>query len=126
VDAWERAQFSNSLTSNNGMNDPDRDGMVNLLEQALGTPPMSAARTTHPVTVRLDASGRLVMTVAKPAGLDLSNLRYSVEFSSDLTAWSAAQGVVLQNSANVLEVRDHITASGGAKRYVRLNVSRIP
>jgi len=122
ADAWERANFNNALTAG-ALDDPDKDGLVNLLEFALGTPPQNPSRTTQPVVVRLDAAGRLVMEVAKPAATDLTTIRYRVEFSSNLTDWTAA-GVTLEDTAAVLEVRDSVSAATQPGRHVRLRVTR--
>lgn len=44
LDEWEMTWFGN-LTSQNGIGDPDNDGLTNAQEQAIGTSPLSAADT---------------------------------------------------------------------------------
>lgn len=122
LDSWERTHFNNAITAG-ALDDPDRDGLVNLLEFALGTPPNNPARTTQPVTVRLDASGRLVMEVTKPAATDLSVIQYVVEFSSDLINWTNG-GSTLRDTSSVLEVRDTVSTAVSPERHVRLRVRR--
>ena len=121
LDSWERTHFSNSLTSNGATNDPDGDGIANIMEYALGSSPRSAANGTNPIRAWVDAAGCLVLEVTRPAGIDQTILQYEVEFSSDMVNW-AADGRVMKNSTAVLEVQDKM--AGAAKRWARLRVRR--
>lgn len=98
--------------------DDDCDGLVNLLEYALGKNPLAPDRDGIPSGMMV--AGQMQLTVAKgsEAGAD-ATLSYSVEVSTDLNAWSTAETSVLVSNATVLTV----AYTGTAPRvYLRLRV----
>jgi len=99
--------------------DPDRDGYSNLAEYALGGIPNQPARLAN-LLVAPDALGRLVLTLTKPSGYDISDIAYTVQGSSDLATWDTANLVILSNTATTLVVRDN--TAGATRRFLRLQV----
>jgi len=92
ADSWQRGHFSESELldpSVSGPNaDPDRDGIPNLIEYALGLDPRASTDgALPPVTVtETDWS----YTYSRP--VDRSDLTYTVEYSVDLVNWSPVSG----------------------------------
>jgi len=123
---WRQANFSSSANSGDGadLNDFDHDGLVNLLEFALGSLPKSAASANRPVTGIETFGGQayLTMTISKPPGI--SGITYLVEVSGALTGWSsgAANTTVITDDATTLKVRDNTPVAGGC-RFIRLKVT---
>lgn len=77
--------------------DPDFDGMSNLMEFALGLAPTVAE--ANPVTV--DATSGTPKLIFTPAR-DTSVIDYSVQFSTDLTDWSTIPEVAVTTDAGVI------------------------
>ncbi|TVR48467.1 MAG: hypothetical protein EA425_14565 [Puniceicoccaceae bacterium] len=67
--------------------DPNRNGVPNLLEYALGGHPLEPGNSSAPALSH-DASGGPVFTYFRPAGRD--EIFYHVEGSLDLETWQAA------------------------------------
>ena len=84
--AW---QSQNSLSGlNNPNDDPDADALTNLMEYALGTPANSGLAITR-FRLEVNATTRAVdALVTRPAG-EHRDLRYGLEGSDDLAAWTA-------------------------------------
>lgn len=126
IASWHLAKFG--ATANNeairGDNiDPDLDGIVNLIEYALGLEPLFASTAGLPIANGTGAY--LTLSVPKnPGAIDVS---FSVQVNGDLTnaaGWSAAGTTILQNTATRLEVRDNVPISGANHRFMRLQVTR--
>lgn len=83
-------QSQNNLSGLNGPNDdPDADGLPNLVEYALGTPADSSFGSSRFTLVRHDEDGSIDALITRPAG-EHADLRYVLEASSDLSApWQA-------------------------------------
>ncbi|WP_294231262.1 SdrD B-like domain-containing protein [Prosthecobacter sp.] len=82
-------QSQSALASqNSATDDPDADGLTNLLEYALGTPAASGVQTSR---FRLEvnaASGAVDALLTRAAG-EQRDLRYVLEGSTDLATWSS-------------------------------------
>lgn len=105
--------------------DPDRDGVSNLMEFVFGTLPTSAGAPPHtPVTlVEIEGSKHLQITI--PRRID-HTATLVVEVSSDLTNWSSgtAHTVVVSNGPANLVVRDKTAfAPPVATRFMRLRAT---
>jgi len=125
LDAWEIANFGNANAgSNPATEDPDGDGISNLMEYALDTNPLlanvsSIAHDQEP----WEDNQYLRLTVPKnPAA---TNLTYSVETCGDLVGWTSANTVIETNTAAELVARDDMSTTSAPRRFIRLRVSVI-
>lgn len=128
VEQWRQDNFGanagNPAVAGN-LADPDGDGVVNLLEYALATNPLvSNANATGFDRETIGGNTYLRLTMTKnPSATDVT---YAVQVTGDPSApasWSSAAAVVETNSATTLQVRDSVSMSGAAKRFIRLQVS---
>jgi hypothetical protein len=133
--SWRAFQFgaANLTPSNEALlwgntADPDHDGLSNLLEYALTTPPLTANPT--PVTAG-ETNGR--MTVSFPLNPLRPDLTYSVEASSSLAAgsWASiatipAPGTTPSGQLIPTTVSDTLPITAQAKRFLRLRVTVLP
>jgi hypothetical protein len=117
------ADPANGLTAgvNDGaLDDPDHDGILNLMEYALNTAPIQAnpIPVTHDfLTVGADRFLRL-NAVKNPAAADLD---YIIEVSGDLVAnsWTAVPTVA---DGNDLSGTDTLAVTSSGHRFIRLRV----
>jgi hypothetical protein len=126
VQAWRLLWFG--TTSNTGTAadtfDADGDGLVNLLEYALGSNPTSAASATPPVSG--SAAGHLTLSFNRIAD---PTLIYQVEAGGDFskTPWSSIwQSTGAENTAGPVTVTDSshtINVSAPPLRFLRLRVT---
>jgi GH35 family endo-1,4-beta-xylanase len=80
--------FSETLTAES--DDPDGDGIYNLLEYALGGNPTSADQASIlPKIVMLSGTPHLEMTF----GVDSVDLQYSIQYSDDLINWATIPAI---------------------------------
>lgn len=90
IQTWRLTHFSSAEATGaaSDMADPDEDGLVNLLEYALGSDPL------HPQAHSTTASavdGQWHFNYERP--VDRTDLNYTVQVSTDLQTWTTA-GVV--------------------------------
>ncbi|MCC5807203.1 MAG: hypothetical protein JJU00_12840 [Opitutales bacterium] len=108
---WRRTHFGTTANAGDAADraDPDNDGLANRLERALGGQPLQPGSGQRPEfdTIALNGSvyptlsfRRLVGGTDQPGALyEAEGLRYSVEHSDDLAAWtSGAAAVVLHET----------------------------
>ena len=114
---WQAESLAGEV--HNGPNDdPDRDGVPNLLEYVFGTPPKSAGSpAATPVAV---VAGHLQITI--PRRID-HPVTLVVEVSDDLANWhsGSAYTAVVSDGLTALVVRDLTTVDAiHQKRFIRL------
>jgi hypothetical protein len=105
--------------------DPDHDGISNLLEFALGGEPMVSSLAVLPVLTK--SAGEWVFEYDRSA-LSKSSTTQAVEYGSDLTGWTAVP--IPASSGGSVTVTpgassDHVKVTfppPGAMRFVRLRV----
>lgn len=120
---WDQWSVTELAGVANGPNDdPDHDGLSNLLEFVFGSPPKQAdAPPATPVEIVTVASQEFLQ-ITLPRRMDrLATL--AVQVSSDLTSWSSgpAATVVISDTPASLVVRDLTPLGSGApKRFMRL------
>ena len=125
LDTWEIEKFGNGTEGMNAAgDDPDHDGLSNLMEYALNTHPLNA--NASPLTFDLVAAeqGRHArLTVPKnPAA---TNLTFSVEVTGDVGngPWTSSGTTLENNTSTELRVRDNSGSSTSSRRFMRLKVT---
>ena len=105
--------------------DPDRDGLPNLLEYALGRLPLTAEAPA--LRVVHDFSGvqqRLTLT-RDPAATDvLIQVKRSATLQSG--SWNTSALQIDQNTPTMLQVRDTTARTPGTRSYLRVEASPAP
>jgi len=122
--AWEALQFSSAqrLAANvtGPLNDPDKDGVVNLMEYALGMNPNLADYQLQPVAVRTPAG--LEFTFTK--NILLGDINYTPETSSTLsTGWTPLTAMDTTGTGDIRMMKVTIPFTD-PRRYVRLRISK--
>jgi hypothetical protein len=103
--------------------DADGDGVVNLLEYAIGT--NGVIQNASPQVVELTpVSGDQYLRLSIPKNPAATDVTFIVEASSDLVIWSSAGLLIETNTANQLVVRDTIAVTSGVPRFMRVRVTR--
>jgi hypothetical protein len=115
--------------------DPDRDGVSNLTEHAIGLNPAATDAGTWtsgnaglPVVSTTIVSGTdyLSLQVRRPIGR--IGINYSAETSGSLTGWSAAvqNGAPAANGdgSETVIYRDTVPSTGASQRFIRLKVTQ--
>ena len=122
---WRADHFTPTNLANLSLSgstpDPDKDGIENLMEYALGLNPNSASPLSQRITNDLDSNQYLRLTITKNP--NATDVLYIVEVSSDLLNWSSTSTVILQNTSTTLQVRDTQAMSAANRRFMRLRIS---
>lgn len=124
--SWRQSFFSSPDNSGDGagLNDFDKDGLVNLLEYALGSDPTDSASGSQPPTTTemFNNQPYLTLTITKPPGV--SGITYLVEVSENLVVWNSGQlnTTIITNNGTTLKVRSNTPALGGSG-FIRLKVT---
>ena len=127
LDVWEAAMFGNTAEgANRPGDDPDGDGLSNLLEFALNADPLhpNASPLVHDFAI-LGADRHLRLSAPKNPGA--VNLTYQVEVSPSLLfpSWSHTNTTVETDTLSGLRVRDNSSTTDSAVRFIRLRISVI-
>jgi autotransporter-associated beta strand protein len=130
LEIWSQSKFSPQQLADPAISgteaDPDKDGLVNLLEYAFGSEPMIHDSSVRP-TGQLNAGfGTLAYTRNKSA----TDLAYVVEASSALMDWTPVAEqrwqVIDQGATEQVTARDSVSVGGAGGRFMRLKVSLQP
>jgi pectate lyase len=100
--------------------DPDRDGIVNLVEFALGLNPQQASTQGLPVLVQ-EGDGR-VFRFTRP--VPLQGLTYTVKTSTDLVNWNDTLSAHLESSTASSETWIANLPNDSPKRFVTLMIEQ--
>lgn len=105
------------------MDDPDKDSIENLLEYALDPNAGNVLAPKFSADLETIATDRFLrLTVHKnPAA---TALRYFLEASGDMAAWSGTGTVVEQDTPALLQARHGQPVGGAPSRFIRLRVSQ--
>ncbi len=115
-DSWIAIQAGvGALTA--ASDDPDADGIPNLVEYALGGEPGNAASRNAPQQ-GMDGSGHLTLTFTPDV---VSGLAYVIEASPDLSDWSEQTDITSLLTPGTPHTHTD-TAAPGAGRFLRLKV----
>jgi hypothetical protein len=123
-DQWAAAKGLGS--ANNGKNqDPDGDGMVNLMEYALGLDP--TVGDVNPILfdqTSIDANTFLRLSVTRdPTVTDVLIEGLSAGTLLDSNAWSTATTVIESNTPSFFRVRDALPIETNSQRFLKLRFS---
>ncbi len=101
--------------------DADHDGLVNLLEYAIGTNGTITSVNPQVVTLAPVSTNKyLRLTITKnPAATDVT---FVIEASSNMVDWSSAGLITETNTSAQLTVRDNLAVSGNNQRFMRARV----
>jgi hypothetical protein len=118
--SWKLTHFG--TTAGHGpLEDDDRDGLNNLLEEAFNTDPLKPDAKALPAVV--NEGGYLTLTIAKHPGVT-----YEVQSAAtpDESAFSAATTTILLDNATTLKVRDNFPIGAPPSRFLRIKVTATP
>ena len=125
---------NNGITDPTGTGDSDGDGLISLVEYALGANPNFASLGQLPVqgsqlvNVSNVVSDYLTLTYSRPIGHD--DVSYAVEATSDLGTWIAAINVGSPtfngDGTETLTYRHPTPKAGQTKQFLRLRITKLP
>ena len=128
LDSWETAMFGNANPGNNlPAQDPDGDGICNLLEYAFGTDPLHA--NACPLSTSVETvDGQQYFRLSIPKNPQAANLAYFAESTADLSpgVWTTSQIVEERNTPDRLIVRYNLPMAYTPCRFLRVRVVANP
>jgi len=106
--------------------DPDGDGLQNLMEYALGGNPSLAGGDPVPATTASTVEGLDYLTMTIPRNPDTEGITWIVEVCSELGGWVGGppHTVVVSDTATELVVRDATPMGNAPRRFIRLRISQ--
>lgn len=123
---WQRTNFTGGSTNPDAAlgADPDKDGIINLIEYGVGTNPNAASSQPGELSiVTIDQEQFLRLSIPKnPYATDVA---VTVEAASNLPSngWSSSGLIIEQNSPALLQVRDQIPISTVPGRFLRAKIT---
>jgi hypothetical protein len=119
--SWRDAFFGLGAPAGSGpLDDFDRDGIVNLLEFALGLNPLLA--DGGPLTVLKIEGGELSLTYAKDTSL--GGIFYQVERSLDLVSWTPVPDQIESLSGSVEVRKATVSMAPNLQLFLRLVIEQ--
>ncbi len=132
IDDWRTTHFPNSLGNpliSGLLADADRDGIVNLIEYALGLNPNFADRHLMPEVKK--ENDRVVYIFTRPDSI--SDITYTIEASSDFASWTANSPLIdsvettsVGSSTQQIKVTLTQAASVDRSAFIRIKVAETP
>ena len=116
------ATWASGYGVSGGGNDPDLDGVSNLMEYALGTNPQSPSTPRTPEIAMNGSQGLISYEVSTVA----PDVDYVLEMSSDLLQWTSVDAAPFFLNAGVQKRSYQIPGTMPPKVYFRLRVSMKP
>ncbi len=126
TDLWRQTHFGsmNETGPASDQSDPDADGIPNLVEFALGSPPNESTPTPGTL-VRNGSTLEFTYWRSKAA---LGEIAFVREFSQSLAdGWSQVGGMVetiLEETTDLQKVRVTTPAGTAGRRFIRLRITR--
>ena len=108
--------------------DPDQDGLSNLLEYVMGTPPKQAGAPTATAVEIVAVASQNFLEITIPRRID-HPATLTTQVSSDLSNWASGPTAteIVSNSPAALVVRDLTPLGSGApQRFMRLKAELPP
>jgi hypothetical protein len=103
--------------------DADGDGLMNLLEYAIGT--NGFVHNSNPQVIEMATMGTdKYLRITLPKNSAATDVVVVVEATSDLKTWSSEGLVIVSNTSTQLVVRDSVPVSGDTHRFMRVRVMR--
>lgn len=131
-EAWQAEHFGAESGGPNAAPtaDPDRDGILNLMEYALNLDPNTAGLTGLPVQSSRNISGSDYLTLTYTRVKAATDITYAVEVSGDLIGWNSGPGYTATVSmtdnpdgiTQTVVVRDLISMASATSRFIRLKI----
>jgi autotransporter-associated beta strand protein len=136
IETWRQAKFGSPANSGNGADgaDPDKDGIVNVMEYGLNMNPNISSQVGLPTFSTPAGSG----VISFGRNLAATDVAYIVQASSNLTTWtnlatraagsgswsSVAPGAVVTDpGSGAVTVKDNVTVAAEPTRFMRVIVS---
>ena len=128
---WKNFSNSSALDSNisGAFEDPDMDGLTNIVEYALSCDPLS--KELNYFANLVDVEGETYLTFTYSSNLDAPDIDIVLEFSRDLKLWSDANSITVPYILNAVDdAKKEITVitkdpiSNIGPQYFRLNIKR--
>ncbi len=94
-DSWSTTFPWHGIIEKGAGEDPDKDGIVNLLEFAFGTSPTSPNVFPINIVTLADGSSKVLLTPLRST----SSLSYQIQFSNDLALWDQFPAVSIDTPA---------------------------
>lgn len=117
--AWAIASHLSGVAAESHA-DPDKDGITNLMEFALGLPANLA--DTRGLPVLLLQNGVMAFRFSRP--VSLNGISYAVQTSIDATHWVEVASMEVESSTATTETLKVLLPASETKFFVRLQVSQ--
>ena len=123
ADQWKLANFGTDAGNPaiaGDFADPDRDGMVNLLEYAFALEPLA----NSPAPAVALAANEITLTYRR--NLLATDLVYLVQEASDFSDWQPANPTneTLSDNGTVRVIRAHVPTGAAPAKFLRIHISR--
>lgn len=120
IDFWRYTHFGSTDNSGDGADsfDFDNDGMINLLEYAMGLDP----RVPGPSPVTYDVVGGF-LTITAPKNPDATDVTFSAESGPSPGSLSAATTALVSETPTMYQARDTVAITAGTKRFIAVRVT---
>lgn len=132
IDGWRAAKFSTAELFDPSQSgeyaDPDRDGLNNLVEYALGREPRTAESPAISETAAIEENGLTYLTLTFARALNTPDLSIQPQFSGDLIHWTTSaiqvgSALNLGDGREQVTYRDTVPLSQGTTRFARIQIS---